>query len=159
MGQPKSGTRSPLLVDEMPSQPALDETFLAAFDSSVRKYGYKDVMRSLEMRHFQLGAQTGGRPPIDDAERRKRMEYHLLNDRDLVERKRDGDKRLLSEGARRAICDLPRDGDLKPDGTPWEKAVDRLVSKFPFAFGIGGRGFNQGCWDRKRSIKQEAAGS
>lgn len=96
----------------MRSQPVLDEAFFVAFESNVRRYGYTAVIRALEMRHFQLGAPTGGRPPIDDTERLKRMEYHLLNDPDLAERNRDGDERLLSQAARRAICDLPRDGEV-----------------------------------------------
>jgi hypothetical protein len=62
----------------MRSKPVLDEAFLSAFDSNVRMYGYKAVIRALEMRHLQHGAPTGGRPPIDDAERVKRMEHHLL---------------------------------------------------------------------------------
>jgi hypothetical protein len=140
------------------SPAVLDEEFLAAFDSYVRMYGYKPVIQALEMRHFQLGAPTGGRPPIDDAERLKRMEYHLLNDGDLAELNRDGDERLLSEAARRAICDLPRDGDLEPDGTPYEKAVDRLVNKFGFAWDIGGRGWDESYWEGKRPRKQKTAG-
>jgi hypothetical protein len=144
----------------MRSKPVLDEAFLSAFDSNVRMYGYKAVIRALEMRHLQHGAPTGGRPPIDDAERVKRMEHHLLNDPDLVERNRAGDERFLSEAARRAICDLPRDGDLKPDGTPYEKAVDRLVNKFPFSWDIGdSRGWDRGYWNGKHPAKQKAAGS
>src|SRR3954466_8095738 len=128
----------------MPSQPDLDpdldEAFLATFDSSVRQYGFRAVMRFLERRYLQLGARTGGGPPIDDTERLERMEYYLLNDPDLAERKRDGDERLLSEAARRAICDLPRPGDLESDGKPHAKVVHRLVDKFGFAFDIPGRG-------------------
>jgi len=142
----------------MRSQPVLGEAFLAEFDSYVARYRYAAVAEYLRTRHFQLGASTGGRRPIDDAERIKRIEYHLLNDPDLVERNLNGDRRLLSEGARRATYDLPRDGDLEPDGTPHEKTVDRLVDRVPFSLDIGGRGLDEGCWDGKRPIKQKAAG-
>jgi hypothetical protein len=141
----------------MRSAPALDEAFLAMFDSAVRMYGHKPVMQALEMRRLQLTVPTGGRPPIDDSERLKRMEYHLLYDPDLAGRNRDGDKRLLSEAGRRAVCDSPRDGDLKPDGTPYEKAVDRLVDKFGFGFDIGGRGWDKGRWDGKRPTKAKGS--
>src|SRR4051812_44035367 len=127
----------------MRSVPALGEAFLAEFASYVGMYGYKAVIRALEMRNFQLGARTGGRPPIDDAERIKRMEYHLFNDPDLVERNRAGDARHLSEAARRAIRDLPRDGDVEPNGTPYERAVDRLVAKFGFSWDMHSRGWDE----------------
>jgi hypothetical protein len=143
----------------MRSQPVLDGAFLAEFDSNVRMYGYDVVMEFLRTRHYQLGGRTGGRPPIDDAERLERMEYHIFNDPDLAERNRNGDERFLSEAARRAICDLPRPSDLEPDGTPYEKAVDRLVVKFGFAFDIGGRGWDQGYWDGKHPIKERTAGT
>jgi len=108
---------------------------------------------------------------IEDAERLTRMEHHLLNDSDLIERNRAliererqgkrasaaGGRGMLSEAARRAIKDLPRPSDVAADGTISKTAADRLTGKFGFSFDIAGRGVDDrgAYWDGKRRPRRE----
>jgi hypothetical protein len=133
------------------SQVVFEPGFIAAFDRHVQRYGYAAVTEALHLHHLQLGHSPGGRPEIVDSTRLARMRWHLENDADLIERR---DHRPHSEAARRAICDLPRDGDIARDGKILEKAYDRLVEKFMleygFALDIEGRGFDEGYLTNRR---------
>jgi hypothetical protein len=110
-----------------------DSAFLETFDRLVAKHGLDktlDVLRrSYLHRHAQ--ASVGGRRVIDDTERLVRMAHHLAGDADLRERRlaQQSDQHTLSEAARRAIRDLPYQGDTVL-GDIHPKAVRRLVTKF-----------------------------
>jgi hypothetical protein len=70
-----------------------------------------------------------GRPPVDDDARLACVSRHLKNDADLVARGL-AKQSTVSEAVRRAILDLPGDGDILEDGRVNPAAVQRLMRKF-----------------------------
>jgi hypothetical protein len=92
--------------------------------------------------------QRRGRPMIDDQERLALMARHLVEDADLIGRRRQGDgNKLLAEAARRALRELPAANDLDKAGEATSSAVRRVVRKFPFfSFDDPKRGFDRGLW-------------
>jgi hypothetical protein len=94
-----------------------------------------------------LDLPTPGRPVIVADPRHRRMAELLGTDPELIRRRAQGDRRLLSEAARKAILENPAPNELTKDGEPDPNIVKRPVRTMPFfSFDIPEEGFDLGFW-------------
>jgi hypothetical protein len=127
--------------------PPEERQLVEALDCYVRKFGIRQTMVRA-CRRFNLPVPAALMTAARDAQRHRRMVDVLKTDPDLLYRQgKLGERRLLSEAARRAIKEDAQPSELDPDGEPDAEIVKRLVGKFPyFRWDDRKRSFDKGLW-------------